>query len=333
MKTLLAVLLLAASLPALGQDEDGMVDPASDTSAPVEAPAKAGAASAGEASSDDLEVVIKGSGGKKLKNTKPPISVKVDPYSTIQESLQPDEDVFLADAPDHLGWRGAHPEFIDDPRVIEPWRVKFGERAGITFRPARRLVEIMGRPVDEKEMKHYRWNLSIADSEGRVFQRYSGSGEPPAELMWNGRNDKGEWISPGRAYSAVFQFTDALGSPHTGVGRPIQFTGVVHQEESGLFISLDSASLFGPTKDATEWKGGEAKELLRAAADLIKRQYHGIPLRVNVFSHTQELAGEQARSVAGYLESELMAFSDSVSNDGYRSPYSDQRVDILVLNR
>jgi hypothetical protein len=314
--TALAVLLAAA--PAGAQ-------------APSAAPPAAGA----EGGAMPTEVVIKAGaqGAAKLADTKPPLKMEVDPFETIRPSLKPDENLLLAVSPLTVSWRRTHPEFSMNERVIQPWRTTFSQRPGISFRILSQLETVIGRKLEPKEDRKWGWTLTIADEEGRVFHSQSGSANPPEELLWSGQNDQGEWVRAGRSYSAVYSFTSPDGSPRTSVGKPLMFKGIVHQEDTGLHISLDSAVLFGTGKGASDLQGQPAEDLLRSAADLIKRRFNAIPIAVRVFANTKELGEAQAKAVQTLLLRELMVSQRHVSVDATRAPFSDQRVEIVLLNR
>lgn len=279
------------------------------------------------------EVVIKAEGGK-LSDTKPPLNITVDPFETIRPDLAPDESLLLAVSPLTVSWRRTHPEFLMDERVIQPWRLTFSQRPGISFKIRDQLQSLLGgASVDARELRKWGWSLTIADEEGRVFHHYEGSGDPPAELIWSGQNDQREWVRAGRSYSAVYTFTSPDGSPRTRVGPPILFQGIVHQEDTGLHVSLDASVLFGANKNGADVQGGVGKSLLRAASDLIKRRYSGIPIAVRVYANTKELGDAQAKSIADFLLGDLMVPARNVTTDAARASFSDQRAEVVLLNR
>lgn len=278
------------------------------------------------------EVVIKGEGGSKLKAAKPPLDLVVDPFDSIRESLKPDQQMLLAESPLTVVWRRTHPEFLRNPRVLQPWRTLFSERPGFVFRPRDQLSEVLGRKPEPKEMKRFQWGLNIVDEEGKVFQQYEGSGAPPEEMLWSGQNDQDEWLKAGKAYSPVYLFTDPSGTPYTRAGKPLKERGVVHQERNGLFISMDSTMLFGGAKESGSLQG-EGEGILRSAADYIKRRHPGIPLRVEAYSSTRELAERQAQTASDFLVHELMLMPQDISSEARKEPYSDQRLDIVLVNR
>jgi len=276
------------------------------------------------------EVTIKS--GSKRGLQKPPLRIEVDRFDSIRESLKPDQQLLLAESPLTVVWRRTHPEFLSNKRVIQPWMTTFDERPGIIFSPLKRLREVLLRRPEKKELRGYQWSLTIADEEGKVFQHYEGSNFPPEELVWSGQNDQGDWMGAGRAYSPVYMFTDPNGTPYTKVGKPLRFKGIVHQERDGLHLSLDSASLFGAGKNSQSLVE-RGPQIIRSAADLIKRRYAGIPIRVEVFGATKQLADLQADLIEGLLTKELMLLPQDISTDSLRVPYTDQRVEIILLNR
>lgn len=280
------------------------------------------------------EVVIKAEGaGSKLNDSKPPLNIAVDQFETIRPALKPDENLLLAVSPLTVSWRRTHPDSLLNERIIQPWRTTFSQRAGISFRIKDQLEQLLGGKLEPKEARKWGWSLTIADEEGRVFHNYSGSGDPPEEMLWSGQNEQGEWVRAGRSYSAVYTFTSPDGSPRTTVGKPLLFKGIVHQEDTGLHISLDSAALFGTGKSASELQGTTGPDVLRSAADLIKRKFSGIPISVRVFANTKELGEAQAKTVSDVLLRELMVAGRHIATDATRAPFSDQRVEIVLLNR
>lgn len=349
MKMTLLALSIALAAGAAAQDSPGSLPgmPSGNSSAPSadQSPSQgsdqgAGAApqapSAGQAPAavqGNTEVTIKASGDNKLGVEKPPLSIELDPFETLRSQLAPDQSLLLAVSPLTVSWRRTHPEFLYNERVIEPYRTTFSAKSGIVFRVRDELSDVLQRKLDPKEAKAYAWSLTIADEEGRVFHHYEGSSDPPEEQVWKGQNEQGEWISAGRSYSAVYTFTDPGGSPRTVVGKPLLFHGISHQEDTGMHVSLDSSILFGTSKNSAEISKPDGYSLLRAASDFIKRNFSGIPIAVRVFASTKELGDAQAQAIQAYLLKELMTSPKNASTDAARAAFSDQRVEIILLNR
>ena len=318
-----AFLVLLLSVPARAQGAASAPEPA----------AAASSSTSSAPGSMPTEIVIKADGNK-LSDVKPPLNITVDEFETIRPELKPDENLLLAVSPLTVSWRRTHPEVLMNERVIQPWRTTFSQRAGISFKIREQLESLLGGGKgDPKELNKWGWSLTIADEEGRVFHHYEGSGSPPEELLWSGQNDQGEWVRAGRSYSAVYTFTSPDGSPRTRVGNPLLFKGIVHQEDTGLHISLDSSVLFGTNKNGQDMQPGTGADLLRSAADLVKRRFPAIPIAVRVFANTKELGDAQAAAVQQFLLRDLMVPSRAISTDASRAPFSDQRVEVVLLNR
>ncbi|MBI5883764.1 MAG: hypothetical protein HZB91_11755 [Elusimicrobia bacterium] len=302
----------------------------------------AGFKSQGEAGGDPgagpaslpAEVVIKAEdSGNRVSVVKPPLNITVDEFESIRPALKPDESLLLAISPLTVSWRRTYPEFLKNSRVIQPWRTTFSPKPGIVLHPREQLFEALQKRLDGKEADKHGWRLEIVDEEGRAFHRYEGDDDPPEEIVWSGQNEQGEWIAAGRSYSAVYTFTEPGGTHRTSFGKPLLFKGIVHQEESGMHISLDSAVLFGKGKSGADLGAPAGEDLMRAAADLVKRRFGGIPISVRVFAGTKELGESQGKAVADYLLRELMVGPQSVSVSAARAAYSEQRLEVVLLNR
>jgi flagellar motor protein MotB len=277
------------------------------------------------------EVEIKDATGKQ-KSRKAPLQIQIDPFESIRPSIKPDENLLLAESPLTVVWRLTHPEFLRNARVVQPWRTTFSERPGMIFRPRDMLGDVLGRKLEPKEAKSYRWSLTIADEDGKVFQQFEGSSNPPEEIIWDGQNDQDDWIRAGKAYSPVYMFTDSEGTPYTRAGRPIKQTAFVHQEKTGLHITIDSGSLFATSKDSSRLASG-GSAMLRGAADLIKRRYSGVPLRLEAYASSKDLADRQVQTTQDFLIKELMMLPQDVSTDTAQAAFSEQRLEIILLNR
>jgi len=312
--------LVLCAAPAAGQD--GAYSPAQESS-----------------SAAPSEVVIKGASSlsEGVRGAKPPLQLSADPFESIRASFSPDESLLLAESPFAAAWRKTHPDVLHSDRIVQPWLTTFNGKFRVVFDVLQQLSETLARPLTLKEAKPYQWSLNVVDQAGRVFQHYEGSKRPPLELVWNGENDRDQWIMPEQSYSPVYAFLGPNNdSPRTRAGRPIRVEGMAHQEPDGMHLSAGSAVLFGSDKSGrTLEPGGES--LLRAAADAIKRSFTGIPIKIKVFAATKDLGDSQGRAVQNYLRRELMlpsqGIDESAEIEANQAPFADQRVEIVLLNR
>lgn len=279
------------------------------------------------------EVVVKAEGAEELRTKKPPLKVKADQFESINKSLESDKTLFNFESGDFISFSRDYPEKLQSARVIKPWRTAFSDRTTITFYPRRRFEEIYSRAYNEKNSADLQWTLSITDEEGKIFHKYSGNGLPPETIAWNGENDQREWVRAGHSYAPVYVFVDENGSPRTAMGELVRFTAIVYQKGQNLTISLDSAALFGPNKSARALDKQKGEPLLSSTADLIKRRYYNLPLKVNVYAQTKDLADAQAELIKNSLKAALMSPETLFSFEGQEDTYAQQRADIVLLNK
>lgn len=279
------------------------------------------------------EVTVKGhEKSSRITSVKPPLHIRVDPFASIRSSLKPDKSLLLAMSPLMDSWRRTHPEFLMDPRVIKPWSSALNEGSGIIFHVRRELKAALGRPVSNREASSYAWKITIANDQGRVFQKYGAPQDPPKESIWSGESATGRYVEAGKSYSPIYTFADSQGSPHTIVGKPIVFKGTIHQETDGRHIELNSTIIFGPRRTETQIQKPEGQALMRSAADLIKRFFPGYPLLIEVFAETSPLAHSQVEPIKKYLLKELMLPPQNLTTRAAEAPFSHQRVVIVILN-
>ena len=279
------------------------------------------------------EIVIKSEGDFEMRTRRPPLKMETDDFESVKKSLEPDKDLFLFGAGNLVSRSKNYPEIISSPAVIQPWRTSFNDKAVISFYPAKRYEESSPSGRGEKIAADIQWTLSVTDEEGKIFHKYTGTGQPPEVINWSGENDRREWLKAGHNYAPVYVFVDHYGSPKTVMGELIKFTAIVFQKGTGLNIGLDSVAVFGPNKSLKTVEKPDGEALLSATADLIKRRYYGVPIKVSVYAQTRDLAEEQAVAVKNFLKAELMVGDTIISSEGFDETFAQQRVDITLLNK
>lgn len=78
-----------------------------------------------------------------------------------------------------------------DPQVFKTG----GSVASVYFKTG--LVGQAGIPA--------RWSLKVEDLDGKALKSFAGAGSPPQGVAWNGVNEAGEPVAPGRLYYADFK--------------------------------------------------------------------------------------------------------------------------------
>jgi len=279
------------------------------------------------------EVVIKSEAAAELRTKKPPLKVKTDNFESIKNSFESDKNLFLFESGDFVSFSRNYPEKLASARVIKPWRTAFSDRTVITFYPQRKFLEAFGKAYTDKAAKALQWTLSITDEEGKIFHKYGGAGLPPETINWSGENDQREWVRAGHSYAPMYLFMDEYGAPKTIIGELVRFTAIIYQKGPNLAVSLDSSLLFGPNKSARVIEKGKGEALLAAVSDLIKRRYYNMPMKVNVYAQTKDLAEQQAGLIMNSLKASLMCGESLLSSEGYDDTFAQQRADIVLLNK
>lgn len=80
-----------------------------------------------------------------------------------------------------------------------------------------------------------RWVVDILDPAGQRFRRFSGEGDPPDTIEWDGRSDEGELVQFGTHYPLRFTVEDSIGNVVTEEAR----IAVAHVGPPRLEITLD----------------------------------------------------------------------------------------------
>ena len=86
------------------------------------------------------------------------------------------------------------------------------------------------------------WKLEVRDTDGNLFRAFSGEGEPPQPLVWDGSNGQGLQVQSGKSYIFWPFAKDKLGN--WGKGQP-QAMVVLLKE---LNFNISSDALFEPGK-------------------------------------------------------------------------------------
>ncbi|MGM0674037.1 MAG: OmpA family protein [Spirochaetota bacterium] len=125
----------------------------------------------------------------------------------------------------------------------------------------------------DSELPIDRWSVEIFDPETNGFMSWSGEGDPPEELTWDGEAEDGELVQSAVDYEAVFRVVDNEGN-EAEVERTVRTDILVSEEDGRLVIRLPgihfaafSADLF----EIEEEKQDENFSTLRRLATVLDR--------------------------------------------------------------
>ncbi|MFP4230560.1 MAG: FlgD immunoglobulin-like domain containing protein [Spirochaetaceae bacterium] len=118
-----------------------------------------------------------------------------------------------------------------------------------------------------------RWSLEIIDPKDNGFKSWSGEGEPPEEITWDGEAEDGELVQSAVDYQAVFRVVDTDGN-EAEVERTVPTDILVIRENGRLRIRIASihfapyeADLFAIDREDQE----ENFRILRRLATILDR--------------------------------------------------------------
>jgi hypothetical protein len=115
------------------------------------------------------------------------------------------------------------------PYVGCPWISHFAAGAVARFRPQITDVE--------------RWRLVVANARGEEVASFQGRGSPPKEIVWDGRSKSGATVSPGLAYSYVFEAYDRAGNKRNFVGEAFRVTAYRLETPEGPVLAFTAGEL------------------------------------------------------------------------------------------
>ena len=277
------------------------------------------------------EVIIKGGDKSGVKSEKPLLEIEMEVDEPVK-SIMGVEVEPLKRTPESLrNPRAGYSEYLNNNKTILPSRIRLARDPVKVFYPLREILAVS--PSLSQEIGPG-WEMVVTDAEGRSFRKFSGRGLPPGSLPWNGRSDRGEIASVGKTYSMVINYKDTRGQRRNFVGEPFSFDGIIHQESKGLVLSLALTPLYDPKRPGEKENLSESGvELLKEAADWIKRYYFNYPVRVECLSTDPASAGDRAEVFAKRLISELLLPRPSIASSGTSTDLSSERLEIIITNR
>ena len=177
------------------------------------------------------------------------------------------------------------------PYLARPWLSEFATGPVARFRPDAEGVE--------------RWKLTVVNSKGATVTTFSGKGDPPKEITWDGRAANGTPVTPGLTYSYVFEAFDRAGNKRNVVGQGFTVTAYRIDSPDGPTLLMSASELRTAGAPIVPTAPGEAPAappiLLEAASLLNQSDRLSRPIRVTVVARSKE----QADGIAGSVKRTL----------------------------
>jgi len=171
-------------------------------------------------------------------------------------------------------------------------------------------------PAEPEGHKVRDWTLAVTDFRGSPFRTFTGGGNPPDRLDWDGIGDNGEMLQVGYPYSYVFTMTDKGTNTYNHAGISFRVPALDFRRDGDRVLEIAGGQLF--IRNETELTPGGEDWLTRASDEI--RQHPWSPLRVIVTAETQALADQRADHVATYLATAMILPREQVETEAVQRP-------------
>jgi hypothetical protein len=120
----------------------------------------------------------------------------------------------------------------------------------------------------------------VSDEGGEVIKTISGKGVPPRMIPWDGRNERGGYITVGTLYSYQFVMYDEHGNAQTFPGEPFQLDALKYEQKGKVFIEFANDRLFATDLSSIS---PNMEGLWNRAIDIV-RENSNKPLTVEMYA-------------------------------------------------
>ncbi|MGE5176752.1 MAG: hypothetical protein ACM3JJ_10300 [Hyphomicrobiales bacterium] len=287
-----AAAALALFAPAAGFGAGGSGGGTGDASA---APSDSGYTLKGGAERTDLKsLTVEGEDRIHVDIERPTLTLDLKPEAIAGLDFGTAAEVLNRTSPDLTTAYLASTADARSPYTGRPWLTQFATGSVARFAP-----DVKGSE---------RWKLTVADSHGETVAQFSGKGDPPKEITWDGRSVTGEPVMPGITYSYVFEAVDKAGNKRNFVGQGFRVSAYRLDGTTGTVLVFSGQSLHDdPGAGATSYGQASAASqgtpaiLLEAASILNQSTRVSQPIRVTASARSYEQANSLAKQVSGAL--------------------------------
>ena len=188
------------------------------------------------------DLTIRGEDRIRIEFERPPLVLDLEPRTASGLDWGDPTDVLERSGIDFVGPLPV--ESIDERCrfLAKPWLGQFRSGAVARFRPALEDVD--------------RWRLVIADSRADTVAVFDGRGEPPDEIIWDGRTQDGAPMLPGVRCSYVLEAWDEAGNRRNFVGPGFELPAYRITSDAGtvlMFAAGPSVALPPVLSEVASW--------------------------------------------------------------------------------
>jgi outer membrane protein OmpA-like peptidoglycan-associated protein len=155
------------------------------------------------------------------------------------------------------------------------------------------------------------WELAIVDPAGNLFRTFSGEGDPPQFIRWNGRAEDGELVQAASDYTAELTVTDENDLSDSAETRVTTDVLVFRDDQGRLLINVPSIHFAGFSADLFEVERSKLEQnltTLRRLSEILQRfPEYGI----TVEGHAAHIFFEEGRQKRIEQEEVLLPLSQN----------------------
>ena len=223
---------------------------------------------------------------------RPPLTVDLDPWKAPGLEWGSARDVLDRTVPDLKAPMVASSSHQPSPWIAHPWLSGFASGAVARFRPELKGVE--------------RWKLTVVNARGEAVANYQGRGEPPREIVWDGRSQGGAPVVPGLTYSYVLEAHDRAGNKRNFVGQGFKVSAYRLTTPEGPMLTFAGRELpaMDPRRPATD--AGATPLLIEAATWINQAPNPNKPVRVTASARSFDEANALAATVVKQMSPHLI---------------------------
>lgn len=173
-----------------------------------------------------LSEEIKGEVKERLDIQKPPPLIELNIKDIVDSGSLRTDEVLQQAKPIPSDSDYEHYALLDSKQVLRPSNPVIPEPPLVTFYPS--LSKVATK----------RWEFRVADEHGEVVKTIKGNGVPPRSVEWDGKNERGQYITVGTHYSYQFLSFDEHGNAQTFPGEPFQLDAFLYRLKGKTIIEF-----------------------------------------------------------------------------------------------
>ncbi len=228
-------------------------------------------------------LTIEGENRIRIEFDRPDLIVDLDPATAPGLTWGSAHDILDRTVPDLVTPFLAMSAHVESPYTPRPWLAAY--HAG----PVARFTN----DLDGVES----WHLLVVDSRGREAVAFSGKGNPPGEIPWDGLDGTGDPVAPGLTYSFVLETYDKAGNKRHFTGDGFEIDAYRLEGDLGprFLVSGDQ------WRSDSTGNGRHSALLLEAASRFNLRLRDDVPIEIRATARSIAKAEALGSNVADAL--------------------------------